>query len=521
MENERRPRGVSVRWLLLGVGVVILLFPVLVVLALNLYQNLLVRETEASLIAQSVLIGELWRDRWLEERGIPANQAPSHKPKGAWDDLFSPIEPRIGLGSDILPSLAAPSTYAEPDDGPKWRAGKKITPALERAKVFNLSSARVLDEKGCAVAASGKWLGACFPDLPEVGSALDGRYEAVLRERVSDTPKPPMASISRRGDVRVFTATPVFSGEEVIGAVWMSRTSMAPIKAAWLYRRQLLLGLAVSVFLCAGLSLFLAWTITRPLGQITDAAKAVARGRKGKSLEPRGFAPTEIHDLGEALGTMTRQLSDRADYILDFAANVSHELKSPITAIRGAAELLLEEMDEMSHEQRARFLDNIAADASRMERLVIRLLELAKIQSSPESANEIELVEFLEGIANSYDGVVALDARGAPKTINMNADHLESAVRNLLDNALRHGRGQRVILSARAEGDKVAISVADRGPGVSDANRKRIFDRFFTTERDRGGTGLGLAIVQAVAATRGGEVDLKTGPDGSTFTITV
>jgi signal transduction histidine kinase len=133
----------------------------------------------------------------------------------------------------------------------------------------------------------------------------------------------------------------------------------------------------------------------------------------------------------------------------------------------------------------------------------------------------VALGQFLERIGTSYGDRVRVDASGAPATLAVNPDHLESAVRNLLDNAVRHGGDGPVDLVARAEGRRVAISVTDRGPGIDDRIRERIFDRFFTTERDRGGTGLGLAIVKAVAETRGGEVRLETGPSGSTFTLLV
>lgn len=514
-------RGPSVTWLLVGVSVIIFVAPILAVLVLQVFQNHLVRQTEMSLIAQSVLIGELWRDSWLEELGTPAGEPPDVRPPDTPDERYSPIDPTIDLGDGILPPVGEPARYVQENDGPKWRAGKSIMPALDRAKLFNLSSARVLDSEGCVVAATGTWLGACLDHLPEVEKALGGEYASVARKRVSDSPAPPVESMSRGGDIRVFTATPIFSDGKVEGVVWMSRTSMAPYKVAWLYRRPLLIGLVTSFVLASLLSLFLARTISKPLKQITRAAESVSRGGPSGELEPKGFAPAEVHVLGEALSTMTAQLSGRAEYIAEFAANVSHELKSPITAIRGASELLREELDQMTGEQRERFLANIESDASRMERLVTRLLELARIQSAPATAEEVRLAQFLDRIAVSFGDQVSVDTRAAPETLHMNPDHLESAVRNLLDNAIRHGGGEPVDLVARSEDTKVAISVTDRGPGVSEKNSKRIFDRFFTTERDSGGTGLGLAIVKAVADTRGGDVLLETGPEGSTFTLIV
>jgi len=510
-----------VSWLLAGVSIIVFVAPILGVLVLQVFQTHLVRQTEMSLIAQSVLIGESWRDHWLDEIGREPDQASDVRPPEALDARYSPIDPQLELGAEVLPPLEDPTSYARDREGPKWRAGERIMPALQRSKLFNLSSARVLDEKGCVVAATGTWLGACLDHVPEVDKALSGTYSSVARRRVSDSPTPPVESISRGGDTRVFTATPVFSSGEVVAVVWMSRTSMAPYKVAWIYRLPLLLGLVTSFLLASLLSLFMARAISRPLRRITRAAETISRGGPAGGLEPGGFAPAEVHVLGEALSTMTAQLSERAEYIAEFAANVSHELKSPITAIRGAAELLREEMDQMPAAQRERFLANIESDASRMERLVNRLLELARIQSSPEEAGPIRLAGFLESIAVTYGDRVVLDTSGAPETIEMNPDHLESAVRNLLDNALRNSGDAPVDLVARSDDGRTAISVTDRGPGVSEKNRALIFDRFFTTERDRGGTGLGLAIVKAVAETRGGDVTLETGPGGSTFTLIV
>ncbi len=514
-------RGASVRWLLLGVNSLVLLVPIVAFLSLRLYQSQLVRQTETKLIAESVLIGEAYRGLLMEELGIPEDRIPRIRPDHATDEFYAPINPVLGDDYEILPRVPEPVDYSARSAGPAWRAGSKMKSMLDRAKIFNLTSARVLDAEGCVVASTGTWLGACLADLTEIRGALAGRYSAVTRERLSDEPKPDFASISRRGDVRVFTATPVFSDGKVLGAVWMSRTAMDPIKAAWLSRRPLLIALGVSVLLTVLVSLFLSRRITKPLRHITAAATSIARGERTFSLAPGGTVPAEIQDLGASIKTMAAQLSDRADYIADFAANVSHELKSPITSIQGAAELMREEASGMPAAQREKFLKNIQADAARMERLVVRLLELARIQSAPESSDELQIRPFLERITAGYGDRVVLDTSAAPEHVVINADHLESAVRNLLDNAARHVGEEKIELTARSEANRLSISVRDHGPGISQANQKKIFDRFFTTERDAGGTGLGLAIVQAVAQTRGGQVTFTTGPQGTTFTLVV
>jgi signal transduction histidine kinase len=189
--------------------------------------------------------------------------------------------------------------------------------------------------------------------------------------------------------------------------------------------------------------------------------------------------------------------------------------------MRGAVELLREQWDEMSEDERRRFLDNIDADVGRTERLVTRLLQLARIQSSTDAPERVELRPFFEHLAERYDGRLNLDLSASPEVIEVNPDHLETAIHNLIDNAVRHGGDLPVDVSVSRQGMKVVVRVRDYGKGISERNRARIFDRFFTTERDRGGTGLGLAIVRAVAETRGGSVSFETGDEGTTFTLVV
>jgi signal transduction histidine kinase len=515
-------RAPSIRQLLLVVNAVILLVPFGILLLSRLYETHLVQQTEGRLIAESVVIAELWRDRLLVELGRAGEPVRGFLPGGAPDARWAPLEPVLDLtGGASLPPQPEPTRFLLDRSGPAWAAGRALQPMLERAQRMNLSAARVLDAQGCVVATSGGELGACLDELPEVRAALSGRYAAVARRRISDEPLPPLESISRRGTVRVFAALPVLLEGRVVGVVRLSRTSRDLVEGLWAQRRPLLLGLGGCVLLTAAISLFFAWTISRPVRAITSAAQAIARGEPPRGLEPRGFVPDEVHTLGEALATMTAQLTDRATYIAELAANLSHELKTPITGIRGAAELLLEEGAEMSEAQRQRFLHNIDAGAERMERLVRRLLELARIQSAPEAAEVVHLPELLARLAERYAGQVRLDLSGAPAVLGIHPDHLESAVRNLLDNAVRHGQGQPVELSAREEAGRAVIRVRDHGRGISEGNRGRIFERFFTTERDRGGTGLGLAIVRAVAETRGGSVSFETGPAGTLFTLVV
>ncbi len=517
--GQRRWRGVGIRGLLLAINAFALALPLAVILLLRIFDDQLIRRTEAQLIGQSVLIAEAWREAFVRERGTPTDPV-EWLPPGIEGLRYFPVEPILRLDQGVLPPTEEAPRVREARDDAAERAGRAVEPMLQRAVRMNLSSARILDAEGCVVASSRGQHGVCLDDLEEVARALGGEYAAVLRERVSDEAAPRLDSISRRGRVRVYTALPVFSDGEVIAVVRMARTAIDPAKALWFDRHRLFAVLVGCALLVAVVSLFLSRTLSRPLRSLTDSARSMARGEGRASAPLPALAPHELREVSRALDQTMRQLSDRADYISEFAENLSHELKTPITGIRGAAELLAQEWEAMRAEERARFLGNIQADAARMERLAARLLALARIQSDPEQAERIPLRSFVENLCASYPGGLVLRYE-APEdaVLRIPPDHLESALRNLLDNAVRHGAGEAVDFVVDRRGEQTRFRVRDRGPGISEGNRDKIFERFFTTERDRGGTGLGLAIVRAVAETRGGSLDFETGPEGTCFEL--
>lgn len=513
-----RPRF-GIRGVLLAVSSFSLAVPLLAIVLLRLFDDQLIRRTEAQLIGQSVLIAEAWREAWLRESGIDPSDPPRWMPAGAEDGRYFAIEPMLRLDEGVLPPTDDTPRGKARRDTPAWRAGRRIQPMLERAVRMNLSSARMLDADGCVVASSGSQLGSCLGHLEEVQAALHGRYFAVLRRRESDQPDPSLESLSRRGRVRVYTALPVFANDRVIGVVRMVRTAIDPAKALWFDRYRLLAVLVGCALLTAGLAVFLSRTLSTPLRAITRVARGVARGEGHEPLAISRLAPEELRQVSAALDQMISQLSDRAEYIAEFAANVSHELKTPITSIRGASELLAQQWNEMTEPERTRFLANIEQDAERMERLVTRLLHLARIQSAPEFAEDVALRPFLEGLVQAYGEDLRLHLDAGVTSLRIHPEHLESALRNLLDNAFRHGAGHPVDLHVGRRDGRVVLRVCDHGPGISEGNRDRIFQRFFTTERDRGGTGLGLAIARAVAETRGGSLRFDTGAEGTCFEL--
>jgi two-component system phosphate regulon sensor histidine kinase PhoR len=219
----------------------------------------------------------------------------------------------------------------------------------------------------------------------------------------------------------------------------------------------------------------------------------------------------------------------------DFVANVSHELKTPITAIKGFAETLADGAAE-NKEDRDRFIQIILRQSERLHSIVEDLLALAALDAEEENRTaelkpgsiEAVIAAAVQSCARSAAGKgMNLESEVEPIETSMNAPLLEQAVINLLDNAIKYSpAGTAVRVSASRKGDEAVISVTDRGPGIQAVHVPRLFERFYRVDKGRsrnlGGTGLGLAIVKRVAMLHGGSVDVKTEPGaGSTFYIRI
>jgi two-component system phosphate regulon sensor histidine kinase PhoR len=223
----------------------------------------------------------------------------------------------------------------------------------------------------------------------------------------------------------------------------------------------------------------------------------------------------------------------RADQIRrDFVANVSHELRTPLTAIRGYVEALGDATAEP--EDSERFLEIIARHTHRMERLVMDLLRLARLDAGQEVVDKadcsIEAVVTavrteLEPASTARDQVVALALDPAATTALADPAKLHDVLRNLIENAINYAtEGTTIEVRSHPQDGGVAISVVDEGPGVPDAELGRIFERFYRVDRartrDPGGTGLGLSIVKHLVGLHGGKATAANRPEGgAAFTI--
>ena len=219
----------------------------------------------------------------------------------------------------------------------------------------------------------------------------------------------------------------------------------------------------------------------------------------------------------------------------EFVANVSHELRTPITSIRGYAETLAESFELPP--DAARFARTISRSSARLGAIIDDLLLLSSLED-PNSRAQLPpapvrvagiVAEAIEQVAPAArDKRIALEVSVDPRLwVSGNAGLLAHAVANLASNAVKYGPADsRVRVEARADGEAVEISVADRGPGIAEVHQARLFERFFRVDRARsresGGTGLGLAIVKHVAQAHGGTVSVESRTDsehGTTFRI--
>jgi two-component system sensor histidine kinase ChvG len=283
-------------------------------------------------------------------------------------------------------------------------------------------------------------------------------------------------------------------------------------------RSGLIRVLLVTLCLSVGTTLLLALSISRPLSLLSRAAKRIARGERSVPLPVAGRG--EVRELSQSFKTMTEELDRRLVYISEFSADVAHEFKSPLTSIRGAAELLAEGA-HADPDARQRFLANILLDTERLDRLVSRLLVLSRIEASVDQMTLVDLGSLLGRVTRRAEqkGPIALTYASKRSWVRGREPDLEAALSNLLENAQRYAPpGSPVTVTCNDADNGLCVSIHDEGPGIPEGRRGKVFDRFYTTDGERGGTGLGLAIVDSVARAHGGRVTLDPEvASGTTF----
>ncbi|WP_155931718.1 histidine kinase dimerization/phospho-acceptor domain-containing protein [Methylopila sp. 73B] len=344
--------ALRLRAILFGVLLFTAAMPGLGAVFLRVYENVLVRQTEAELIAQGAAIEAVMRQNWPG----PAASAPPR------DDEYEPEALSVDLNRmKTLPERPSAEITTLPSDPDAARATSGASAVIWDTVRATLASVRVLDRNGTIVLARTD-VGRSHAALPEVDSALKGTAETVLRRRGNYAPRYPLEVFSRAADIRVHYARPIRVGADVVGAILLSRSPRSLFRGVYDDLGKIALGVGVIFAIILGLSALLSRTIARPIERLSEATKQVALGPTSVPPPP-ATAAVEIRELFENFARMAKEIERRSTYLRDFAAAMSHEFKTPLAGIRGALELLDEHGAEMDQSDRRRFLANATQDA--------------------------------------------------------------------------------------------------------------------------------------------------------------
>jgi signal transduction histidine kinase len=313
-------------------------------------------------------------------------------------------------------------------------------------------------------------------------------------------------------------AAPIVAGGRNVGEVRVVKPTLVIQRTlADMTPTVLIISLLLGV-VAAGAAMLIGRAIAQPIEALTHFAERVSRGDR-RAPPPLGTG-REVIRLTRALDSMRRELQGRP-FVESFAADLSHELKNPVAAIRASAEVLHDgALDEP--EEAMRFVERILEASGRIEALLGDLLSLARLEArGVEKAEKTDMgrqAELATRAAREGGAEVALEVEGHV-VVRGDGAWLTRAVANLIDNARIHGEAGTIRVRVWRDDDEVCCTVHNPGQ-VHKGVTGRMFRRFVTTRADRGGTGLGLAIVRAIAEAHGGQAEcIAPGPPEVGFRI--
>ncbi len=352
-------------------------------------------------------------------------------------------------------------------------------------------------------------LGKDYSQWNDVYNTLRGKYGA--RTTRAD-PDDEFSSI-------MYVAAPIKNEREIIGVVTVGKPSVAvqPFVERAQQNIQEKGGLVILGALAIGL--MITYWLTFSIRKLTSYALAV---RDGKRVAPPKLGEKELAQLADAMDAMRRELEGK-DYVEQYLHSLTHELKTPLAAIQGTAELLEEDMPE---QDRQHFIANIRGQARRLHQVVEQLLRLASIEkqqglSNPESVQVDVLIRALWQERHwriQQKNLTLNDTELNPIKLTAERFLLQQAIGNLLDNAIEFSpAGSTIELASVDKDGDLELSVADEGPGIPDFALARVFERFYTLARPEDGSsssGLGLSFVYEVAQLHGGKIELENREQG-------
>jgi signal transduction histidine kinase len=365
----------------------------------------------------------------------------------------------------------------------------------------------VVDADATAVVGTEADAGEDFSNRPEIDTALDGRPTTGERESVT------------LGEGLFFVAVPVLSGDDVVGAVRLSAPERVVDDRAADRVRGLFVVAINSLLIATGAALILSWSVTRPLARLRATTLRLADG----DLSARAATddgPPEVRDLAGAFNRTADRLEDLIDRQKSFAGTASHQLRTPLTALRLRLEQLAERVGD--DEVASRRVGDAIGEADRLHRMIEGLLLLSRAEQAGTAIRAVDLGALAEERVAHWSPLAAerdvrlvadvaerVEAQALPGAV-------EQIVDNLVDNALEVSpAAATVTVAVRPSGATAELHVVDEGPGLSAEDRERAFDRFWrAADSAPGGSGLGLSIVRQLAVASGGEASLREAVGG-------
>lgn len=429
--------------------------------------------------------------------------------------LFLVRNPRLAREAEINLSGAANAIMRQGIEGVERSDPATIQDAVERADALLDVRVAIFDPSGTLLGDSRGDSEAAIP--PQNDQHRPGGGPEIAEFTDSS------------GKTWIFTARALPSGYLVLVSTPRPRVPLVSLFADEFFQPILRAGLLALL-----LSLLLAFLMTRwitsPLQRVSAAARDLAKGTMHE-VKPEG--PTELQSLARTFNEMGHKVQNSQQSQRDFVANISHELRTPLTSIQGFAQAILDGTAK-GGETPKQSAQVIYDEAERMHRLVLELLELARLDSGglKLERQQIDLPALLQSVAEKLRpqaNAANIDLQVKNENLpNLQGDHdrLVQVFSNLVDNALQHApKGGHVQLSARSANGFVEAEVRDDGPGISQDEAKRIFERFYQVDKSRRsgqgrGAGLGLSIAQQIVQAHGGRIELESeAGKGSRFIV--
>jgi two-component system sensor histidine kinase CreC len=355
-----------------------------------------------------------------------------------------------------------------------------------------------------------------FSRWHDVSQTLHGNYGARTTDEVL-----PDATGHPQTMAVAYVAAPIIVDGDLVGVVSLGKPKTNIQRFIGYARQKFIVGALLASAAAIVMALLLYIWVSRPMQALVEYANEVS---SGASVPLPAMGDNEIGRVGRAIESMRKALIDK-EYVESYVQALTHEVKSPLTAIRATAELLT---GDMTPERRAGFVTTIEREVDRLNKLADRLLDLASLERADRlTHSEAVSLHALAGeVAASF--AAAADARGVQlqqqyagrDTVTGDPLLLRQAIDNLLRNALDFApRDSTITLGAQATDRGVVLTVQDSGPGIPEFARERIFDRFYSLPRPASGrksTGLGLNFVREVVQLHGGRIDIDCPREGGT-----